>query len=87
MLNVTQQIKNALARATFADADIEAATNNALDKLDAELFEAGYDQGPEVDLAVARLEDTLTIVDTTKEEATTLAEDEDDDDPFAGLEG
>ncbi|MBA2706048.1 MAG: hypothetical protein H0U60_19595 [Blastocatellia bacterium] len=88
MLNITTQIKNAIARAKFDDPDIEAATLNAIEKLDAELFEAGYDQGPQVDGAVSRLEDTLTLVDTAKEEATTEDEDEDEDDSeFGGFQG
>jgi hypothetical protein len=89
MLNVTTQIKNALARATFADPDVESAVNNVVDKLDAELFEAGYDQGPQVDGAVARLEDALNIVDTTKEQAAPESnEDEDEDEgEFGGFQG
>lgn len=89
MLNITTQIKNAIARAKFDDPDIEAATLNAIEKLDAELFEAGYDQGPQVDAAVSRLEDTLTLVDTAKEEATSIDEDEeeDEDSEFGGFRG
>ncbi len=87
MLNITTQIKNAIARAKFDDLDIEAAVVNAIVKLDEELIEAGFDQGPQVDAATARLEDALTLVDTKKEEATTADEDEDEDDEFGGFQG
>jgi len=88
-MNVFQQVKNALAEAKFVDLDIEAATLNLVEKLDKELIEAGYDPGPEVESALARLEDALTTFDSSKEAASTpAAEDEEEEEgEFGGFKG